>query len=160
MGFHGWLRIMQENRLTRADLFSVKSNVCSLRTRLVLRSIRSDRGSIWMSDVHVSLRRFHRRPNNSFHPFGNAYKSCDSVATETTGATKSLRAWKIEGQRGKSRGFDRPCPVAGWKTRRRGKPAVCVPSRKGLFFIQNTRSFKPRNIGVIREIIAVLLMLE
>ena len=98
---------MQENRLTRADLFSVKSNVCSLRTRLVLRSIRSDRGSIWMSDVRVSLRRFHRHPNNSFHPFGNAYKSCDSVATETTerGATKSLRAWKIEGQRGKSRGL-------------------------------------------------------
>jgi len=31
-------------------------------------SARPDRGSIRVSGVHVSLRRFHRRPNNSCHP--------------------------------------------------------------------------------------------
>lgn len=88
MGFRGRLRIMQGSRLTRANLSSVKPNVCSLwRAKRGPSSSQLDpfrsRGSIWMSDVRVSLRRFHRRRNNSFHPFGNAYKSCDSVATET-----------------------------------------------------------------------------
>lgn len=78
-----------------------------------------------MSDVRVSLRRFHRGPNNSSHPFRNAYKSRDSVATEgNQGAAKRLagggKGW--DGAKRETKGFDRGLPccrmkdATTWKT--------------------------------------------
>lgn len=112
-----------------------------------------------MSDVRVSLRRFHRGPNNSSHPFRNAYKSRDSVATEgNQGAAKRLagggKGW--DGAKRETKGFDRGLPccrmkdATTWKTvaaRVHALPSpspspLLLPSKGLLFIIQSIQSFK------------------
>lgn len=123
-----------------AGISSVKSNFVP-RGYPVLDSMCSDRGSIWMSGIRVSLRRFHRRSNNSFHPFGNAYKPRDRIATEGGTGKVSREVKGTERNRG---GFR---PVFPGDERRgddvENQLVYAYPPEKGLFFIQNNRSFNP-----------------
>lgn len=119
-----------------------------------------------MSDVRVSLRRFHRGPNNSSHPFRNAYKSRDSVATEgNQGAAKRLagggKGW--DGAKRETKGFDRAALLQDERrddvencSCTRARPSPLLPW-KGLFFIiQNIQSFKLWKTAAVIRIIGPL----